>query len=106
MLDVRFGWKADIGDGPKQSLGDWLAFSNGVAQLRAEFRTVLVSMHLNRVLSCGIDEFIFAIGGDRDRAVGFAGELPAINIFAAHVSLPDVVSNHTPNSFAVLQPGR
>jgi hypothetical protein len=45
-------------------------------------------VHLYRMLSGGIDELIFAVSRDRDRASGFARELPTINVFPAHVILP------------------
>ena len=47
--------------GGKLTLGGRLAFFDNSPQLRAEFRSILVSMHLDRMLSCGIDEFVFAI---------------------------------------------
>ena len=40
----------------------WRARFNGVSQVSAELRTVLVAMHLNSVLSSRIDEFVVAIG--------------------------------------------
>ena len=46
--------------GGKRTLGG-LAFSDCFFQLGAKFWAVLVSMHLGRVLSCGIDEFSFAV---------------------------------------------
>ena len=75
--------------GGKLTLGG-LAFSHCFFELCPKLRAVLVSVHLNRVLCCGIDEFILAVRRDCDGAIGFAGELPAVDIFATHVSLPDV----------------
>lgn len=89
--------------GANRTLSGRLAFSNRFPQLRAQFRTVLVSMHLSRVLSCGIDEFTFAIRRDRDCTIELAGEIPAIDILAAHISLPDVTRANTLLSGPVLQ---
>jgi hypothetical protein len=47
-----------------------------------------MAMHLYRVLRRGLDDFVFAIGRNRDCAPGLAGKLAAIDIFAAHVGLP------------------
>jgi len=46
--------------GGKRTLGG-LPFSYSASQLRTELWAVLVSVHLSRVLGCGIDEFSFAI---------------------------------------------
>jgi hypothetical protein len=47
--------------GGKRTLGG-LAFSDRFFQLRAELWAVSMSVHLRRVLSCGVDEFIFVVG--------------------------------------------
>ena len=47
-----------------------------------------MSMHLNCMVCRSIDEFIFCIGGNGDRAVRLARKLPAIDLFAGHGLLP------------------
>lgn len=39
----------------------WLTFSNRFPQLSTELWAVLVSVHLDRVLGCSIDEFTLAV---------------------------------------------
>jgi hypothetical protein len=81
--------------GGKPTLGGRLALSDCAPQLRAELRCVLMAVYLSGVMSCGLDEFSLVVRRDRYSAVGFARELPAIDIFATHVSLPDVRSSYT-----------
>lgn len=86
--------KADCSRSRRWTLAGQLSFFDSIPKVRTKFRTVLMPMHLHRVLSCSIDEFVCAVGRDRDGAMGFAREFPAIDMFAAHVSLLDVTRAH------------
>jgi len=59
-----------------------------------------VSVRLDCVLNCSADEFILTVCRDCDRAFGLAGELPAINVLAAHVGLLNIDERPYP-SFCV-----
>lgn len=46
-------------------------------------------VHLDGMVRCSGDEFIFTVGGDGNRALRLARKLPAIDKFAGHLFLPD-----------------
>src|SRR2546423_10803538 len=60
---------------------------NPLPQLRAQVRTVFVSMGTDGVLYRGLKELVLRIGGNRDRAFRIAGIGAAIDVFAVHASL-------------------
>jgi hypothetical protein len=41
-------------------------------------------MNCNCVLNCGFHQFLIAVGGHCNGAVGFTGKFTAINVFAGH----------------------
>ncbi|SOZ01578.1 hypothetical protein CBM2595_A30434 [Cupriavidus taiwanensis] len=60
------------------------AFLEHRLQLAAQLRRVLMLVHRHRVLDRGFEQFVLAVGAQRDRAVGVARILAAIDKLACH----------------------
>jgi hypothetical protein len=50
-----------------------------LGELRAQLRRILVAMHRDGVLGGRVDQFRFAVGGNRNRAFFFARVLTAVD---------------------------
>jgi len=77
----------------RASSGSWLSADrrrsvlDDLPQSVAEFRGVLMTVHGHGMLRRGLDQLAFTVGGDRDRAVHFAGIVTAVDELASHLSL-------------------
>src|SRR5512132_3134810 len=73
---------------PKCALRVWRAFLDARTNLLAQLGRILMLVHGDRVLACGVDDLVDRVRRDRDRALGVAREQPAIDVLASHVQPP------------------